>query len=73
MTFRREMYDAVNIIFFEYLIDRVRITDICPDKSIIISVLHIFQIFQIASVGQLIYVNDPDFVIIFFKHVMNIV
>ena len=73
MALRRKMYHAVDIIFLENLCDRRAVRDIRLYKRIIFTLLHITQILQIARVCQAVYVDNADFVVIFLKHIMNII
>ena len=73
MAFCRKMYDTVDIIFLKYLCYCFFIADICFYKCIVFSVFNILQVFKIACICQCIDINNADIIIIFFKHVMNVV
>ena len=67
------MADTVNLVIFEYRIYPRPITDVGPIKNVSIFkiCLNISKIFQIAGIGQLIYVYNASFEIGFFKQVAN--
>ena len=73
MALRREVHHPVDIVFIKDLHNGFTVADIRPDKGIVFSVLNISEIFQISRVGQLIHINDTDLVIIFLKHVVNVI
>ena len=73
MTLCSKMYYSVNLVLFKNLVNRICITDICLYKCVIFSVFYIFQVLKISCICQLIYIDDADFVVILFKHVMNVV
>lgn len=73
MAFCRKMYHTVDIILCENFADGILVTDISLDKGVVLTLLHVLEILKIACIGQCIHVDDTDFIIVFFKHVMNIV
>ena len=73
MTLCCEVDYSVNIVLSKHPADGFLITDICFHKGIIVSFLNILQILQIARVGQGIHIDDPDLLVIFLKHIMNII
>ena len=73
MALRRKMNHSLDIIFFEQCVDRLTVTDICLYKGIIRSVFNVFQVLKISRISQFVYINNLNFVTIFFEHIMDIV
>ena len=73
MALGSKMHDSVDIILRKDLANRFLVTDIGLYKGIVLPVLHIFQVLQIARIGQGIHVDDAYLIVILFKHVMNVV
>lgn len=73
MAFRRKMHHSVNVIFRKNLFNRFLITDVGFNKGIVLPLLQIFQIFQIAGIGEGIHIDNPDFVVIFPEHIVDVI
>ena len=73
MALRRKMNDPVNVILLKDPADGGGITDIRPDKRVVAASLYALQILQIARIGQLVHIDNPNLVPILPKHVMYIV
>ena len=73
MALRRKMYDSVDVVFLKNTADGIFIADVRFDKSIIFSVFNAFEIFKVARIGQGIHIDNSYFVIIFSKHIVNII
>lgn len=73
MTLCCKMNDSINVIFIKDLHDCLAVTNISFHKCVIFTVFNIFQIFKISCISQFIYIDNTDLVVIFFKHIMNIV
>ena len=73
MAFRCKMYHTVDIVLCEDLADGFFVTDICLDEGVVVTLFHILQILEVACIGQGIHVDDADLVVIFLKHVVNVV
>ena len=73
MALCREMYDAVDIIFFKYLIDCFRIADISFYKCIIGAVLDVLKVLEITCICKFVDIDDTDLIAVFFEHIMNII
>ena len=58
MAFRRQVDDAVDILFLHQLEHLVEITDVRLDKGIIGLVLDVLEVREVAGVGQLIDIDD---------------
>ena len=59
MTFSREVNDGPRLILGQGLRQNARVIDIASDEDMPRVILEANQILQIASVGQLVVVNDP--------------
>ena len=73
MTLRGKMDHPVDIILVKNLHDSFTVTDVRFYKGIVISVFDIFQIFKISCISQFVHIDDTDLIVIFLKHVMNII
>ena len=73
MALCREMHYPVDIVLLENLRNGILIANIRLHKGIILSVLVIFQILQVARIGQLVHVDNTDLVVIFAEHIMDII
>ena len=58
MTLGGQVDDAINLLFLEQLIDTFEITDVHLDKLVIGFVFYIFEIGQVACIGQFIQIDD---------------
>ena len=58
MGLRSQMYHPLYLKFLKNLSQLVRIFNITFYKMVIFSVLNIFQVFQIASIGEFIEVDN---------------
>ena len=68
-----KVHHPVYFIFCKNLCDGVLVCDVCLDKCIVFPVLDFLQILEISSICQRIYVDNPDLVVIFAKHIVNII
>ena len=73
MAFRCKMHDPVDIILCKNLADGLFITDIRLHKRIVFPVLYLFQVLKVARISELVHIDDTDFIIIFAKHILNII
>ena len=73
MALSREMHYPVDIVLLKNLHDGFLVADIRLHKSVILPVLDIFQILQVARIGQLVHVDDADLIVIFAEHVVDII
>ena len=67
------MYHTVDIVLCKDLADGFLVADICFHEGVIVTFFHILQVFKIACIRQGIHVDDADLIVIFLKHVMNVV
>ena len=58
MAFSGQVDDAIHVFALHQLVDALKIADVHLDKLVIRLVLNILQIGKIASVGQLVEVDD---------------
>ena len=73
MTLCCKMNNAVDIIFIKDFHDCFTVTDISFYKCIVFTILDVLKILKISRICQFIYINDTNLIVIFLKHVMNIV
>ena len=58
MTFGREMDDSIDMILAHDGADRVNVTDVRLDESIIRTILYVMEIGKISGVGELVQIDD---------------
>ncbi len=73
MALRREMYDAVDIVLLENLVDRLGVADVRLDKCVVGLVLDVLQVLKVACIGKLVHIYDTDLIAVFFEHVVDVV
>ena len=73
VAFRCEMYHTVDIVLCEDLADGFLVADIGFYEGVIVTFFHILQVLKIACIRQCIHVDDANFIVVFLKHVMNVV
>ena len=59
MGFRREVDDAVHVVFGDDLQHRVEVADVGLDKGVVGLFLDILEVRKVAGIGQLVQVDDP--------------
>ena len=62
--------DVIRVIFGDQVSDKSLIADIALNKDMAGIVLDIFQVFQVAGIGQLIQVDQAD-ILVFFQHIVD--
>jgi len=67
------MYHTVDIVLCEDLADGFLVADIGFYEGVIVTFFHILQVLKIACIRQCIHVDDANFIVVFLKHVMNVV
>ena len=58
VALRRKMNDTVHLILLQSLRNFLKITDIALHKHIVLAILYVFKVGQIASVSQLVIVDN---------------
>ena len=58
MAFCREVDDSVDLILAHDGADRVNVTDVCLDESIIRTILYVMEIGEVSGVGELVQIDD---------------
>ena len=68
-----KMNDTINIILIKDLHDSFAVADISLNESVVLSVLNVLEVLKVSCIRQLVYIDDTDLVVVFLKHVMNVV
>lgn len=63
MAFGSKVDDVIRVIFGDQVSDKSLIADITLDEDMAGIVLDIFQVFQVAGIGQLIQVDQADILV----------
>lgn len=58
MAFCREVDDSIDLILTHDRADRVNVTDVCLDESIIRTILYVMEIGEVSGVCELIQIDD---------------
>lgn len=58
MAFCREVDDSIDLILAHDGADRVNVTDVCLDESIIRTILYVMEIGEISGVRELVQIDD---------------
>lgn len=58
MAFCREVDDSIDLILAHDGADRVNVTDVCLDESIIRTILYVMEIGEVSGVCELIQIDD---------------
>ena len=67
------MNDTVNIILIKDLHDSFAVADISLNEIVVLSILNVLEVLKVSCLRQLVYIDDTDLVVVFLKHVMNVV
>ena len=58
MAFCREVDDSIDLILAHDGADRVNVTDVCLDESIIRTILYVMEIGEVSGVCELVQIDD---------------
>ena len=58
MALGSKMYDAVNLLVLHELVESVEVADVHLDKLVVRLVLDILKVGEVASIGELVEVDD---------------
>ena len=58
MAFCREVDDSIDLILTHDGADRVNVTDVCLDESIIRTILYVMEIGEVSGVCELVQIDD---------------
>ncbi len=66
MAFGRKVDDPVDAVLPEQFTHRLEVADVAPDESVVPPLLDVREVGKVASIGQLVQVDNP--VIGVFRH-----
>ena len=67
MRFSCKMYDTINVLILHQLVEGIKVTDVQFDKLVVGLVLNILEVCQVASIRELVEVDDVVLGVLVYK------